>query len=499
MDYQNARSIRKKSLLSLIAEKKFEEGQGLGSSIGGAISDKFKAKAMGFKEALDPLNFVRKITGQGAIGDIAVTGLGRLFGRKDRDIQAFGGYGRKKVRNKKDPNFTTIGPGPVRRLRVKDSTADILGKMYNFMLKKSEIDTRAAEIQKSFRQEQLDEDDRRHKELVKAIKAFTSGGATTTPEKKESIFDKILKLIADFKDSIMKLIDPILNFFKGTLGKVFNILSKAGPWLLDFLSAPGLATAALILAPAIIAAMGSLKLMNQSTEAAKEGNIEKLKQSARMELSTAGNGQVNEDDVNTIVEGYLKIQADKGEPGAQKAYEDFKKDKNSVGTGDNSFDGLTMQYLKQKYNVTVGNKATPQQMAEAKKYAKQNAGKPASQITPIDTSTATKPTSSASAVSPSAVSTSTSGTSATPSSKTPQKSKTQVSTATPTTTVAPVMKQIPPKVSADTSSTSGESKVNVNNSVNNIGGKPAKEQNLNIAKPRNSALMDYLTAIAIPV
>lgn len=469
MDYQLARSIRRSSLLSLIAEKNFDQGQGLGSSIGGAISDKFKARATGFKEALDPLNFVRKLTGRGAVGDIAVTGLGRLFGRNDRDIQAFGGYGRKRLRNQKDPNFTTIGPGPVRRIRVKDSTADILGKMYNFMLKKSEIDTRTAEIEKAFRQEQLDEDDRRHKELVKAIKSFTQGGttATTAVEKKESIFDKILKIIQEFKDMVMKILGPVLEFLGST---IFSVLSKAGGWLLQFLAAPGLATAAMILAPAIISAIGSFKLMNQSKEAATEGNIEKLKQSVRAELSTAGNGQVNEDDVNTMVESYLKIQADKGEPGAQKAYEDFKKNKNSVGTGDNSFDGLTMQYLKQKYNVSVGVKATPQQMAEAKKYAKENAGKPISQIAPISS-----PTSPSSTEQP----------------------KTQSSSVSPV--VEPVMKEIPQRASTETTSSMGQQQVNVNNSVNNIGGKPPKVQSLTIAKPRNPDLTNHLRNIAVPI
>jgi hypothetical protein len=185
MDYQQARSIRKSSLLSLIAERKFEDGQGIGSSIGGAISDKFKAKATGFKESLDPLNFVRKLTGKGAVGDIAVTGLGRLFGRKDRDIQAFGGYGRKKQRGKKNPQFTSLNSGPIKPLKVGDSVADILGKMYNFMLKTDQIHKLNGEIEQAFRQEQLDEDERRHKELVKAIKGFTKNGKTAVLDKKE--------------------------------------------------------------------------------------------------------------------------------------------------------------------------------------------------------------------------------------------------------------------------------------------------------------------------
>ena len=490
MDYQTARSIRKSSLLSLIAERKFEDGQGIGSSIGGAISDKFKAKGVGFKEALDPLNFVRKLTGKGAIGDIAVTGLGRLFGRKDRDIEAFGGYGRKKMRNKKDPNFTTIGPGPVRRLRVKDSTADILAKMYNFMLKKNEIDIRNAEIEKSFRQEQYDEDDRRHQELVKSIKAFTSGSVPGEPEKKESFFDKILNMFSNFKDTILKMLAPILEFVASAGFNILKTALSAGSWLLQFLAAGSLTTAALILAPAIIAAMGSTKLMERSNAAAAEGNIEKLKQNVRAELSTAGNGQVSEDDVNNVVEGYLKANADRGEPGAVKAYEDFKKNKNSVGTGDNSFDGLKMQYLKEKYGVTVGVKATPQQMEEAKKYAKENAGKPISEIKPVGTSTETKPTN-------------------TPASPTPVKSeskteapmpvqaKNQTPTATPAT--QPVVKDIPKQEVTNTPTQQGSSQVAVNNSVNNIGGKPEKLQNTALAKQRNSDLTRYLSSIAIIV
>ena len=52
MDYQKAQQLKNRSLLSLIAQKKFKEGQGLGSSITGAISDKFTARATRFKQLL---------------------------------------------------------------------------------------------------------------------------------------------------------------------------------------------------------------------------------------------------------------------------------------------------------------------------------------------------------------------------------------------------------------------------------------------------------------
>jgi hypothetical protein len=173
MDYQKARQIRKTGLLSLINEELFENNKSIRGAVGGAISSRFKARATGIKESLDPLNWVRKAAGGGAFGDLAVTGLGRMFGRKDRDIKAFGGYGRKNSKVKKDPNFTSIGNGPIRPLTVGDSTSDVLGKMYNFMTKSHQVYKIDSQIEQAFRQEQLDEDERRHKALVDAIRKFT--------------------------------------------------------------------------------------------------------------------------------------------------------------------------------------------------------------------------------------------------------------------------------------------------------------------------------------
>jgi hypothetical protein len=67
-----------------------------------------------------------------------------------------------------------------------DSVADILGKMYNFMIKSEQIYKLNYEIEQAFRQEQLDEDEHRHKELVKAIKGFTKNKKTATLNKKEN-------------------------------------------------------------------------------------------------------------------------------------------------------------------------------------------------------------------------------------------------------------------------------------------------------------------------
>ena len=241
MEYSKASRLRKQSLLSLIGEKKFEEHKGLGASIGGAISDKFKAKLTGLQASLDPLNLVRKLTGKGAFGDIATTAAGRLFGRSDKSIAYFGGF-RRKPRNK-NPNFTTIGNGPVRPLRVDDSIANILGKMYNFMRRTSEKQIEEDEIAKAFRQEKLDNDDRRHKELIKAI---TGSKKTKTAEPvKETgggFLDTLMGIINSLLDN--PLIKLLMDGVKNGLLSIFNGLMSAGKWLFTLLSSPaGLITA----------------------------------------------------------------------------------------------------------------------------------------------------------------------------------------------------------------------------------------------------------------
>ena len=207
MNYQEARRVRKTGLLSLINEGLFDEGKGIGGAVGGAISKRFKAKSVGIQEALDPLNWVRKLTGQGAVGDLAVTGLGRLFGRSNSAITAFGGYGRKNKNKKKNPQRTTVGARQIKPLKVGDSSADILGKMYNFMQKTHEIYKLNYQIEDAFRQEQMDEDERRHKKLIEAIL-----NRKIKPADDKGVKSFIDKLIEGIKSGLSFVLSPFLKW-----------------------------------------------------------------------------------------------------------------------------------------------------------------------------------------------------------------------------------------------------------------------------------------------
>lgn len=241
MDYKKAQSLKNKSLLSLMAEKKFQEGQSIGSSVGGAISDKFKAKMTRTKEKFDPLNWVKGLTGSGVIGKSIRTMAGRALGRSEEDIGYFGGY-QRKGKNKKDPKRTTIGKGPIKPLKMGDSTADILAKMYNFIQKTNQIALRNYEIDKKFREEQLEEDERRHKKLIESL----TGKKTKQlePEKKEEEKEQkepswVGKMLKAMKETVGSLLSGIMKGIGSTLSFILGILGKLTTLLAPILSLVG--------------------------------------------------------------------------------------------------------------------------------------------------------------------------------------------------------------------------------------------------------------------
>jgi uncharacterized protein YcfJ len=193
---------RKKSILSLLGQASYRTGKGAGQYVTNKILNQIQSR-------LDPRNFARILGGQGLIGDAAVALTGGLMNVISSSTT---GTGRKRNKN---PQYSSIGNGPVRPLRMGDASADILGKMYNFMRKTDELSVRSREIENAFRQEQLDEDERRHQELVRAIKAFTKKtGKTNTSD------------TADSKKEGLGLADIVETFLGYQGGK--RILAGAG-------------------------------------------------------------------------------------------------------------------------------------------------------------------------------------------------------------------------------------------------------------------------------
>jgi hypothetical protein len=228
MDYSTASSIRGTKLTSLIADR-IMSGGSVGSSIKGALSDRMKAKAMGVKERYDPLNIAKKLTGGGSLAPAL---LGRMMGRSKEDIQYFAGKGTATALGHETGN---IGGGSV----------DVLNRILSFLQKSHEVDVRTMEVKKNFQEEAMNEDDRRHKEFLNALKAFTSGGTATPVDGKKAggfnLFDSLLSMLDNISwlSTIKKMIPffgQLVRFFTGPVGMailgITSILAFAS-WLSD--------------------------------------------------------------------------------------------------------------------------------------------------------------------------------------------------------------------------------------------------------------------------
>ena len=207
MDYKKAAKIRNKSLLSLMAENKFTHGQGFGSSIGGAISDKFKSKVMGVKEKFTVLNMVRKVTGKGTFGKIATTLVGRALGKSERDISYFGGYGRKgKKYSKKNTNISQLDDNDG---ESNGKSVAILRDMYEFMQKNYEQEKVRYELDKSSKKELEDEENRKQKHLMDSLVDKKATPEKTNNEGPESF---IGGLLTNISKALGFLLMPIIKW-----------------------------------------------------------------------------------------------------------------------------------------------------------------------------------------------------------------------------------------------------------------------------------------------
>ena len=219
MTYQEARRIKDKSLKYLITQN-IVSGEGFGSSVGTAISDKFKARAKRFKAKFDPLNVARMLT-----GSLGAAVVGRLTGRKQEDIEYFTGKrGRTKrgyYKNVGDNQsidtqafYTTISDGAIEKVKTGDNVADILTKMLNFMKRIHKEEVLAMELNRDL--------ENRNYAIVSKNKDKNVFEKVTDKEKDESWLAKLLpKLIG-----ALAALGSIYSALKGLLKPFSDFFSK---------------------------------------------------------------------------------------------------------------------------------------------------------------------------------------------------------------------------------------------------------------------------------
>ena len=174
MDYATGRAIRNKGLSGLITQNLLNPEMGIGQSFTTALSDRTKATVTGIKEAFDPLNIAKKLTGG---SKLAPALLGRLTGRNKTTIQHFSG---RKSASASGVNFETgasLGPS---------ASVQTLGFIFEELIKADEIKKQEQEdYYKNEAKRDKDELDR-----TVAIIAAISGKKVEAKAKKEYARDE---------------------------------------------------------------------------------------------------------------------------------------------------------------------------------------------------------------------------------------------------------------------------------------------------------------------
>lgn len=376
LNYRQARQIRNRSVSDLIADEMIR-GKGLGGAIGGAISLRTKARMKGIREKFDILNMVRAVTGKSRL---ATSIIGRLFGRSREDIEYFAGRAspigekRKKVTGLSghDDGEDTSG------MKV------VLNQILTFLQKSHEKDMILREKENNLRESANLDDEKRHRDLIKALAnvGFGGTGETVTKEKEGGLLDGIMSIINGLKQQLQSFIDDLKDIKNILTG--FNWLSKIGSLsrlaTALFTGAAGaVALAAIGVAFGLkLTAMGMERYEENAIKAAQEGNVAALKEaissSSQIQMgagSEFADPTAQQENVDARVKQMLQDEAAKGNEKAKAAL--------SKMNYDDAVYQKQKEYLKSKgIDLEAGDKVTPKQLEESKAYAMSKVTAPAS-------------------------------------------------------------------------------------------------------------------------
>lgn len=236
LTYQQARRIRGTKLTDLLADQLLYEPT-IGKAIGKTISLKTQARVKRLKERFDPLNIINKLTFGSAL---ATTLFGRMTGREAKDIEYFTGR-LTPIRSQKTASKITPTPTMAKGDTDISGINEQLKKIYTFLTVAQENDKQRRDKENNFREEKQLEDEKRHKELIKALTKITGAsvpGKAEPVKKGDGMFGLLAGLLGSVGSFIKDMIDGAI---KGAL-KVFDWLvdlKKFLPQILEFFGGVG--------------------------------------------------------------------------------------------------------------------------------------------------------------------------------------------------------------------------------------------------------------------
>jgi hypothetical protein len=246
MDYSKAKKIRSQSLKDLIIDRTLN-GEGFGKSISSSIKDKTKAKLTGLKEKFDPMNISRAVGGR-----LGAYAYGKLAGRSDKDMAYFAGVKNKTSSAdasaltpvKNDPLVSKVSDGENRPIRKGEGLSTIMARIFNLLKRQILEEKKEREIAANFEEEQEDERQKRHEELVDALKNL-GGGTATAENKGKSFLERMIEIVKKILAAVFLKLKPLLTVLKLiikaiALGKDLSTLRSIASLAMAF---PGVALA----------------------------------------------------------------------------------------------------------------------------------------------------------------------------------------------------------------------------------------------------------------
>ena len=189
------------------------------SSNPGGFSDNFKQKASSLKDKFSPQKL-----------------LGGLFGNSKTGDSKLGA----DTAGRKNPQRTSISSGSNARLKTGDSLADIMAKQLIFMQKTYESDKERYDMERAHREEQMEEDERRHRKLIEGLKKVKKQTAIPEKEKEQNQEEKkdgtpswLSKMLNGIKAAIFTPFKIILGVVSSVLGAVGSLVMGLGGIILS--------------------------------------------------------------------------------------------------------------------------------------------------------------------------------------------------------------------------------------------------------------------------
>jgi hypothetical protein len=239
MSYQKAEYVRGSGLSKLI-EQNMQSGKGFLKSTGGAIGSKLKASATGIQEKFDPLNFFKFISGGNPLAFRLLGGraFGRLTGRSEEDVDYFAGgpgshkkYGGKKNKKTAQPLNTSISSGKkITPVVAGDNVADGIAKIYTLLKNSYDDKIKKSELQKNFEEGKREKEEKRHKELIEALKGIVHGGGDGgdhQDKNKKKWYEVVFDVLEDAWGKIAKFASGVMKMIGEVIGKVKDFAVKA--------------------------------------------------------------------------------------------------------------------------------------------------------------------------------------------------------------------------------------------------------------------------------